>query len=52
MRDHGTGALLDGFRDEDLATLLLRGNDQDETAIDSHLTLDNFSTSFFNNFIG
>jgi len=52
MRDNGTEALLDGFRDEDLVGLLLRRNDQDATAIDSHLTLDNFTASFFNNFIG
>ena len=52
MRDNGTGALLDGFRDEDLVGLLFRRNDQDATAIDSHLTSDNLSTSFFGNFIG
>jgi hypothetical protein len=53
MRDNGNEALLDGFRDEDLASLLLRGNDQDApTALDGHLAFDNFSTSFFNNFIG
>lgn len=52
MRDNGTGAMLDGFRDEDLVSLLLPRNDQDATAIDSHLAFDNFSASFFNNFIG
>jgi hypothetical protein len=51
MRDNGTGALLDGFRDEDLASLL-EEDSQGATAIDIHLTLNNLSTSFFNNFIG
>jgi hypothetical protein len=52
MRDNGIGALLDGFRDEDLVSWLYRGNDQAATAIDSHLKSDNPSTSFFNNYIG
>jgi hypothetical protein len=53
MRDNGNEALLGSFRDEDLATLLLRENDHGaQTALDSHLASDNFSTSFFGNFIG
>ena len=52
MRDDGTGALLDGFHDEDLVRLLFRRNDQDANALDSHFASDNLTTNFFNNYIG
>ncbi len=52
MRENGNEVLLGSFRDEDLALLLLKNDQGAQTALDSHLASDNFSTSFFNNFIG
>jgi hypothetical protein len=53
MQDSGGFGLLGNVRDDDLATLLLRGSEPDvKTAVDWHLASDNHTSSYFNNLIG